>query len=263
MRVLKRPMFRKGGSTGQGIMTGLVDRTKYSVGDRAKELAEEYREILGRPSLDQFLITGGLNLLSGEGAGKGTLGEVATAYKKPTDDLFTDIRARNLSAKKMGIEQAQAEELKKFGSGTKSALQKMIDMSIRSGEFPDTEKGRADAFKKYSKSAGDITRASAPQQIIDRAQFKYPQDIFKEEKATFDVLYRNKVSQDEIYKGQKDGFANLDSNVGKKSIKRNPPQIGDIVFNVGDKRIYRYKGGQGEDAPTLKSNYEDITKEYQ
>ena len=116
MRVLKRPMFRKGGSTGQGIMTGLVDRTNMDVGGRAKELAEEYREILGRPSLDQLLITGGLNLLSGEGAGRGTLGEVATAFKKPTDDLFTDIRARNLAAKKMGIEQAQAERLKGTGS---------------------------------------------------------------------------------------------------------------------------------------------------
>ena len=116
MRVLKRPKLRKGGSTGQGIMTGLVDRTKYAVGDRAKELAEEYKDILGRPSLDQLLITGGLNLLSGEGAGRGTLGEVATAFKKPTDDLFTDIRARNLAAKKMGIEQAQAEKLKGTGS---------------------------------------------------------------------------------------------------------------------------------------------------
>ena len=30
MRVLKRPMFRKGGSTSKGIMTGLVDRTKHA-----------------------------------------------------------------------------------------------------------------------------------------------------------------------------------------------------------------------------------------
>jgi len=116
MRILKRPMFRKGGSTGQGIMTGLVDRTNMDVGGRAKELAEEYKDILGRPSLDQLLITGGLNLLSGEGAGKGTLGEVATAFKKPTADLLTDIRARNLAAKKMGIEQAQSEKLKGTGS---------------------------------------------------------------------------------------------------------------------------------------------------
>ena len=116
MRILKRPMFRKGGSTGQGIMTGLVDRTNMDVGGRAKELEKTYREILGRPDLDQLLITGGLNLLSGEGAGRGTLGEVATAFKKPTDDLFTDIRARNLAAKKMGIEQAEAEKLKGTGS---------------------------------------------------------------------------------------------------------------------------------------------------
>ena len=126
MRVLKRPMFRKGGSTGQGIMTGLVDRTNMDVGGRAKELAEEYKDILGRPSLDQLLITGGLNLLSGEGAGRGTLGEVATAFKKPTDDLFTDIRARNLAAKKMGIEQAQAEELKKFSGSQLTNRKKAI-----------------------------------------------------------------------------------------------------------------------------------------
>ena len=52
MRILKRPMFRKGGSTGQGIMTGLVDRQNYEKGElatRAKELSEEYRNILGRP----------------------------------------------------------------------------------------------------------------------------------------------------------------------------------------------------------------------
>ena len=32
MRVLKRPMFRKGGSTSKGIMTGLVDRKQYENG---------------------------------------------------------------------------------------------------------------------------------------------------------------------------------------------------------------------------------------
>ena len=29
-RILKRPMFKKGGSTGEGIMTGLVTRTKHA-----------------------------------------------------------------------------------------------------------------------------------------------------------------------------------------------------------------------------------------
>ena len=37
MRVLKRPMFRKGGSTSKGIMTGLVDRKQYNSGSIDKE----------------------------------------------------------------------------------------------------------------------------------------------------------------------------------------------------------------------------------
>ena len=40
-RVLKRPMFRRGGSTNDGIMSGLTDREQKSTGDligRAREL---------------------------------------------------------------------------------------------------------------------------------------------------------------------------------------------------------------------------------
>ena len=31
-KILKRPMFRKGGNVGTGIMTGSVDRTKAATG---------------------------------------------------------------------------------------------------------------------------------------------------------------------------------------------------------------------------------------
>ena len=31
-RILKRPMFRTGGSTNEGIMHGLVDRNSYATG---------------------------------------------------------------------------------------------------------------------------------------------------------------------------------------------------------------------------------------
>ena len=39
-RILKRPMFRKGGSPNKGIMTGLVDRKKYANGIDKEELAK-------------------------------------------------------------------------------------------------------------------------------------------------------------------------------------------------------------------------------
>ncbi len=36
-RTLKRPMFRRGGSTNAGIMSGITDRTNYQLGGIDKE----------------------------------------------------------------------------------------------------------------------------------------------------------------------------------------------------------------------------------
>ena len=64
-RILKRPMFRKGGSTNEGIMHGLVDRKGYSEGtykERALEALREERKakgIGGRVPLKQKVITRG------------------------------------------------------------------------------------------------------------------------------------------------------------------------------------------------------------
>ena len=37
MKTLRRPMFRKGGNVGTGVMTGIVDRGNYAFGDRVQE----------------------------------------------------------------------------------------------------------------------------------------------------------------------------------------------------------------------------------
>ncbi len=76
-------MFRKGGSTNSGIMTGLVDRKGYAKGPSWEEvmaknpnIAEAYQSFGGieaprDTSLSEMLIGGGLNLVSGAGAGEG------------------------------------------------------------------------------------------------------------------------------------------------------------------------------------------------
>jgi len=73
-RILKRPMFRKGGSTSKGIMTGLVDRKKYqedgfvtTVGQTASKLTPELEAILQQYTPKTRLPIGefGLNLASG------------------------------------------------------------------------------------------------------------------------------------------------------------------------------------------------------
>jgi len=54
-RILKRPMFRKGGSPNKGIMTGLVDRKKYAedgfvtgVGQKAAELIPDIKNLVAK-----------------------------------------------------------------------------------------------------------------------------------------------------------------------------------------------------------------------
>src|SRR6056300_1806601 len=102
-RIFKRPMFRKGGPTNNmnGIMTGIVDRENHAedpfVGDlknyipTKEELAYVSSKLPERPEvkdegmdpLSQFLIQGGLNLLSTTPRG-GILATAAEAFKQPT-----------------------------------------------------------------------------------------------------------------------------------------------------------------------------------
>jgi hypothetical protein len=101
-RVLKRPMFRMGGSSGTGITSGLdKPRQQYSLGDFVKvlptqeELAaarEMYPRFQTQPSqaINRLLISGGLNLISRSPQG-GTLATAAAAFKEPTKQLFEDI----------------------------------------------------------------------------------------------------------------------------------------------------------------------------
>ena len=72
-RVFKRPMFRKGGEVGGGITSGL--RSNFEIGGSAKErLMKVYEEypVQSVDPLSQFLIQGGLNLMSATPRG-GTL----------------------------------------------------------------------------------------------------------------------------------------------------------------------------------------------
>jgi hypothetical protein len=108
-RVLKRPMFRMGGSSGTGITSGLdtpkrglVDGPgKYSQPDffsliptksEFEQAKEMFPQFTSPPSqaINRLLITGGLDLISRPPQG-GTLATAAAAFKEPTAQLFEDI----------------------------------------------------------------------------------------------------------------------------------------------------------------------------
>ena len=104
-RILKRPMFRKGGSTNEGIMHGLVDRKGYAQGSIDEErLGTDVSAI--KAAMDKYaplpesrfpLGQIGLNLVSGEFAGDGLLANIAGSARDPYASFVKADEARNLA----------------------------------------------------------------------------------------------------------------------------------------------------------------------
>ena len=106
MRTLRRPMFRKGGEVGGGIMTGVM-RENYDEGTpRPSERITKVLEQFSEPAFDpvsQLLIQGGLNTMSQTGGG-GLLGNVAKAFQAPTADFFKDMSKRKAAQRDIALE---------------------------------------------------------------------------------------------------------------------------------------------------------------
>ena len=164
-RILKRPMFRTGGTPNQGIMHGLVDRRGYNQGtpltaeqhgDEIYNILSKYKPPAPRLPLGQI----GLNLVSGEYAGDGLLSNIAKSAKGPYDQFVQaddatrniDYQTRTTSAK-MGISRAEQEAIaraKAAGSG----MQK--DYSTDRKYFQLLEKYSAPPKDRYSKTIGNL-----------------------------------------------------------------------------------------------------------
>jgi len=113
-RTLKRPMFRRGGSTNNGIMTGLTDRKQYAEGKTLQEYMKEAEAVLPKQEATRFPIGQlGLNLASGQFAGDGFLQNLVGSLQDPYAQFTKADDAREAAirsgAVKLGIGQAMKE----------------------------------------------------------------------------------------------------------------------------------------------------------
>ena len=110
-RVLRRPMFRMGGNTDQGIMSGVVPRQGYRTGESVQTVGDlrnltipQLRELAGTMAYQprgytpaQGLIDFGLNIASAPGGGS-IFAKAAESAKKPFEK-YTTGKAESAAAK--------------------------------------------------------------------------------------------------------------------------------------------------------------------
>ena len=266
-RVLKRPMFRRGGSTNDGIMSGLEDRKQLSTGTQidkeqlgldTKAILEAMQEFSPIPKTRLPLGSIGAALVSGA--------PVRDALTTGYTDFIKRDDARRAAARKReqaAVSTALGSQLSRRGQ-SKIAIEKMIDLSIKSGEFPDTPEGRNQAFKKYSRSAGDVTRASTEQKILDRFKTFYTGTGGTEAEAEYDVLKDEGLLKIE---GTDFGKKDLSVKADREDITDNEnfgPGDGFVDINGG--KLYVLKPGGNKDDFTsnsyeiidLKSLYQEV-----
>jgi len=146
-RIFKRPMFRKGGTTGGGIMDNVVERGQYAESNakdiKGLSISDKINlvESLGGPDtglgdpLTQFLLQIGPRLGTQTGKG-GIIPNILEASKEPVADLITAQRARKKTRQAIGL-----EFIKDLSDSDKIALQEKIEylMSEEGGGFSKEE----------------------------------------------------------------------------------------------------------------------------
>ena len=112
-RVLRRPMFRLGGNTDQGIMSGVAPRQGFANSGLAKDAKRRKELMMGLAgqspdrSLSNLLIDFGLNVASAEPTGS-IFSTAASAAKEPFQRYQTSQAKRSAYDQQLGLSAAQS-----------------------------------------------------------------------------------------------------------------------------------------------------------
>ena len=256
-RTLRRPMFRRGGPANDGIMSGIEDR---------KQLANGTGLDVDRARLESMAISNIMDELAPIPKTRLPLGTVGFALASGADPIDAlglgyqrfikadDARQAALAKRKQAAVSTALGSQLSAKTGSKIATEKLVDLAIKAGKFPDTPKGRSDAFELYSRSTGDITRASPEQKILTRFKTFYQGTGGTEAEAEYDVLKEEGLLK---IPGTDFGKKDISFKADREDIADNENfGPGDGFVDIGSGRVFVLKSGGNKDDFT--SNSYDI-----
>jgi len=187
-RILKRPMFRTGGSTNEGIMHGLVNRKGYNLGTRTEEIIAAQDKYAPIPKSKFPLGQIGLNLVSGEFAGDGLWQNVAGSMRDPysqwtgaDDARRMALAKRKASAVGVAVSEGHAERLALMKKKADiSKIQTLASDLQRNNpdQYPNTPEGQRAAFNEALR----LTETSPGKPLKDQWN-----DIYRTEKGDYTI----------------------------------------------------------------------------
>jgi len=196
MKTLRRPMFRKGGNVGTGVMTGIVDRGNYANGTpNLKNIGEgDIQETvnlirgggqdMGSDPLTDFLLQFGPNLLAqtptGGGGLKGLLSTAGGAAKEPLQDLIKNRRAQrseDIALRAKAIDALGQDDLKKIRAQAKVSLGPQLETET-SEEYAARVQKKMGEFIDSTYAKSPFLKTESPEAAINN----YADDMIKDGK---------------------------------------------------------------------------------
>ena len=227
-RILKRPMFRKGGEVMEGIMTGIKPRQNYSLGERV----EKYKNVMraatagsgGADPLARFLIETGQTLVGGEAAGGTKLQEILGATRKPMQNLFAALDKKAAQEKSFGLQSAILG-IKGEQAIQKAAADKYLKKAPLSRIKSDYVKDYTNLRKEYIKNPyGKIP-----------IEAKYIEQI-----ADFNTYQKPELSKIPAFKGKNVDYFPYEANRDKITFNKDAMMAGTIYFKP-DQQNFMYE----------------------
>ena len=268
-RILKRPMFRMGGSTGTGITSGL-DRQNYQIGGGAGMARDNIRlsdlpfmKTQNTPTVDDKSVpkTSFLNP-EGVGLGMGTLPGFLTQFglnlasATPRGNIFATAAesAKEPFSQFQAAKFAEAQSEREFDKDVALQLLKNDDVNALPYQqkiqyLMDTLKlGEAEAIKFIETSKTDYSKKTDEAKIQDELDKMVTQDYTI---AEFRALILPKLPAEKRPRAS-DKIKTRDGKFPRT------PAVGVIYPDSDTGRLYEYNGGEPDEI----TSYTDVTEQY-